>query len=762
MSKGRILFFFILFLYPSWNQTFGLCLKGRIVEGGSGRPVANALVQVLHENRSLLCDTLGRFELCDLKNRNCEIKVSHASYKPKTVRVRPTLEEFLLIEMEERVVETKEVVVYGDHHYSLNAAMPGMETVGQKDIQNIPAFLGEKDVLKAIQALPGVQSVSEGNGGIFVRGGGNGQNLFLLDEMEIMNPSHIMGIYSVFNPLTTDKAELFKGSAPVYLQGRLASTILVSTKNPLLEHSGIEANIGNISSTISLDKTSADGKVGIIMGYRRSYLDGLGWMSSLFIPDEKNYFKKYGYNFYDFNGRIQLKLSDQASISAGWYTGKDVFSLNNADLMYRASSNWKNQAFDITYRKSSENGSVFRHSVSYSSTSSLFDGEIIENDIYLKSVFSNWQQKNQWFHSWSHHDVHAGLDFFYQKTMPMDLKYYYMDESFDRKAQYRNEGATMYAGDHFKLSERSEIYFGLRSTVDLAKDSTYRKIHFSVSPVISFSIHPNTECAYKASYSANSQHLHLASFSSIPLPNDIWVSSSPKIKPEKAHQLTVGYYRTFNAYDFSAEIFGKYMLNQLLFGFVTNSADYTDFEDQFMVGKGMAYGIDLSLEKNEGLFTGFVNYSLSRSKRSFPKIESGHWFNDKYDRPHDLSVNVAYHVNERWDVSALWTFASGVNLTLPTGRYWLMGSVMNDYEGYNSFRLPSYHRLDLSASLRLKPKHFKESVLNFSIINAYNRANPYYAFFKVLTGETRYEIKIKSMQVSLFPIMPSVSWRFKI
>ncbi|MFA5453024.1 MAG: carboxypeptidase-like regulatory domain-containing protein [Candidatus Methanomethylophilaceae archaeon] len=294
MSKGRILFFFILFLYPSWNQTFGLCLKGRIVEGGSGRPVANALVQVLHENRSLLCDTLGRFELCDLKNRNCEIKVSHASYKPKTVRVRPTLEEFLLIEMEERVVETKEVVVYGDHHYSLNAAMPGMETVGQKDIRNIPAFLGEKDVLKAIQALPGVQSVSEGNGGIFVRGGGNGQNLFLLDEMEIMNPSHIMGIYSVFNPLTTDKAELFKGSAPVYLQGRLASTILVSTKNPLLEHSGIEANIGNISSTISLDKTSADGKVGIIMGYRRSYLDGLGWMSSLFIPDEKNYFKKYG------------------------------------------------------------------------------------------------------------------------------------------------------------------------------------------------------------------------------------------------------------------------------------------------------------------------------------------------------------------------------------------------------------------------------------------------------------------------------------
>jgi len=760
MKKGRLFLFFILFFFPPWMQIFGICLKGKVVERGSERSVANAFVQVAHENKRCFCDTLGYFELCDLNSDGCEIKVSHTSYNSRTVRIKPGNDRLVIVEVEKKTVETQEVIIYADQNYSLKANMIGMQIIGQKEIKQIPAFLGENDVLRAIQTLPGVQSVSEGNGGVFVRGGSCGQNLFLLDEMEIMNPSHIMGIYSVFNPLTTEKAELYKGCAPVYLQGRLASTISVTSKKPSKEHSGIEANIGNISSTFAVSETSADEKVSIVLGYRRSYLDGLGWLASGFIPEEKNYFKRYGYNFYDFNGKIQIKLSRSALITAGWYTGKDVFSFNN--LMYIASSNWGNQAFNVSYQKSTAKGSTFRHSVNYSSTCSLFDGEIIENDIYLKSVFSNWQQKNQWFHSWSHHDVHAGLDFFYQETMPMDLHYYYMDEPYYRKVQFHNTGINIYAGDHFRISDISNIYLGLRSTADLAMDSTKRKLHFSVSPVASFSINPSLDYSFKVSYSANSQHLHLASFSSIPLPNDIWVPSSPRIKPETAHQLTLGYYRKFNIYDFSAEIYGKYMLNQLLFGFETSSASYTNFEDQFMVGRGKAYGIDLSFRKNAGLFTGFLNYSFSRSKRSFSEIESGKWFNDKYDRPHDLTVSTACKINDRWEVSALWTFASGVNLTLPTGRYWLMGSIMNDYEGYNSFRLPSYHRLDLSASYRFKTRHFRESVLNFSIINAYNRANPYYAYFKVYTGETRYNLSIKSMQVSLFPIMPSVSWRFKL
>lgn len=259
----------------------------------------------------------------------------------------------------------------------------------------------------------------------------------------------------------------------------------------------------------------------------------------------------------------------------------------------------------------------------------------------------------------------------------------------------------------------------------------------------------------------NNQDLHLASLSSIPLPNDLWVSSSPRIKPELSHQLSIGYYRQFNGFDFSVEAYGKYMMNQLIFNVITDNSSSLGFEDQFFKGKGIAYGIDFSLSKKSGPITGTVNYSYSRSKRSFHKIYDGAWFNDKYDRPHDLNFSLFYQRNSKWSFSALWVFASGNNLTLPSGRWWMMGSIMNDYEGYNDFRLPSYHRLDLSANYTLKVKRLKESVLNFSVINVYNRANPYFAFYKVYMKNNQNNIDIKSMQVSLFPMMPSVSWRFK-
>lgn len=661
-----------------------------------------------------------------------------------------------------RHVETKEVVVYGDRQRRIDADMPGTEAFNEEKIRQMPAFLGERDVLRAVQTLPGVQSVSEGTGGLFVRGGSNGQNLFLLDGMEILNPSHLMGIYSVFNPLLTKQVELYRGNAPVSLQSRLASTVLVESKNPLEEPSAIEANVGNISSTAVVMCRRCDGRAGVSLGYRRSYLEGLEGLSSCFLPDDENYFKKYGYRFFDLNGKFRCELSRRAQMTAAWYAGGDHFGLNDDAMQYHASTDWGNRAFVVGFQHKAGKGSLFKHAVSYSTTYSQFGGDIIESTVRMKSDFTQWQQQNQWMCALDRHFTHVGCDFFYQHTHPLDMTYFYLDETFHRQTQYENAGTMLYASDCWAVSEKVNVYFGLRSVLDLACDSTVRKLHVSLSPVLSVSVRPNARSSVKASCSMNHQHLHLASFSSIPLPNDIWVTSTPHIRPENAQQLTVGYYRAFGKYEWSLEAYGKYMQRQLLFAFVTSSSDYTGFEEQFMVGKGAAYGVDFSLRKTEGLLTGALSYSLSRSKRCFSDIQNGKWFNDKYDRPHDLSIQVTYRMGKRWNVSALWTFASGANTTLPTGRYWLMGSVMNDYDGYNTFRLPSYHRLDVSADYTLRTRHFKESVLNFSIVNVYNRANPYYVYFKVYTGASEYNLDIRSKQVSLFPILPSISWRFKL
>ncbi|MDD4922368.1 MAG: TonB-dependent receptor [Bacteroidales bacterium] len=672
-----------------------------------------------------------------------------------------------------KTVNMKEVVVSDDQQSRISSSFPGKDLITAKEIQSIPTLLGEADVMRAVRLLPGVQSVSEGNSGVYVRGGSAGQNLFILDDMELLNPSHLMGIYSAFNPLTTREVDVYKGNAPVNIQGRLSSTIEVHSIIPGIENQGFEINLGNISSSISMIQQSKDGKFDIILGYRRSYLDALGWGASLFIPDSKNYFKQNKYIFYDFNGKVNARLSDKTKLSISWYSGKDQFSYDNTDLEYRAKTDWGNKSAVLQLRHVPNTSNTIKSSVAYNSTFSGFDGELIANTLVFSSFFEQMQQKNQWEHRWGNHLLHTGLEFFGQQSTPVDMAMSYLSDTTLRHHSFYNAGVSAYVGDYyFAPSRKYQIYAGVRTTVDAPigpytyGETSYAKnkiikAWYTFSPVVSLSLFPKEGHSMKVSCSFNEQNLHLASLSSIPLPNDLWAPSSPRLHPETSDQLTVGYYKTTDFFDFSVEAYGKYMKHLLIFNVITDNSTNQGFEDQFFRGKGLAYGVDFSLRKKTGIFTGSLKYSLSRSKRSFPMIMDGEWFNDKNDRPHDLSLTIGYTPNKKWDFSALWVFASGNNMTLPSGRWWMMGQIMNDYDNFNGFRFPPYHRLDLSANWHLKTKHLKESVLNFSIINAYNHANPYYAYFKVFMGNNQYNLDVKSYQISLFPIMPSVSWKFK-
>jgi TonB dependent receptor/TonB-dependent Receptor Plug Domain len=771
MNYTRTLMFLILLFCENALLQASYCLKGRVIDGVTKKEVSFSVIQIIEPSNWYTCDSSGYFQLCEISKNSYSLKISHTAYLSKVIQIHPKEGDFLLIELDKNIITTKEVVINGSQERRYNAAIAGSDLLTKKDIQKLPAFLGETDVIKSVQLLPGVQSVSEGNSGVYVRGGSAGQNLFTLDEMELMNPSHLMGIYSVFNPQTTDKVEVYKGNAPVNMQGRLSSTIAVQSIQPTKENAGFEVNIGNISTNISYTGVSKNEKLGITIGYRQCYLNGLGWVSSLFLPDDKNYFKKYNYGFYDFNGKINAQISKKSLITASWYLGKDDFSINNEDLKYNASTGWGNQSAIILLKHTTESGDIFKYSINYSTTFSDFDGEIIESNMLFKSKFTQWKQKNEWVHSWNNHLIHAGIDVFYQYTAPIKMTFSYVSDTLI-KSSFNNAGLAFYVGDYWHFSEKAELYAGLRTSINSAlgpyaygqksySKNEVVKTYLSWSPIVSLSLFPKDGQSLKMSYALNNQDLHLASLSSIPLPNDIWASSSPRVKPETSHQLSIGYYRIYNDYSFSVEAYGKYMTNQLIFNAITDNTSSLGFEDQFFKGKGIAFGIDFSLSKKTGPITGTIKYSYSRSKRSFHQIYDGAWFNDKYDRPHDLNLSLFYQRNTKWSFSALWVFASGNNLTLPSGRWWMMGSIMNDYDGYNNFRLPYYHRLDFSASYKLKVKRLKESVLNFSIINVYNRANPYFAFYKVYMKNNQNNIDIKSMQTSLFPIMPSVGWRFK-
>jgi hypothetical protein len=668
----------------------------------------------------------------------------------------------------------REVQVEDENQRSFRSTFAGSDLLKGSEIRILPAFLGESDVLRALRLMPGVQSVSEGNSGVYVRGGSAGHNLFMLDEMEILNPSHLMGIFSVFNPLTVGNMEVYKGNAPVQLQGRLASTILVNSVQPDSSNNGLELNLGTLSTSLSLIRSSTDERFTMVLGYRRSYLETLGSVASLFLNDQKNYFRNNQYFFEDFNGKLSYRLNSKTKLMLSWYTGQDRFHFQDAGLGYNATSDWGNQSILLKLDRNLKPNLTYYSSLGYTSTHSGLSGNMLDNSLAFFSYLEQYQWKNLWDYRHENHQWQSGAELFLQEALPMRMSLYYNDNNVLKLQRFSNAGIVVFSGDQYRSpSGKTLMYGGLRVTLNTpmgpysygetqVSTGKIAKVWCNVSPVISISHFPESGKSLKASLSMNEQNVHLSSLSAIPLPFDLWVPTTPRLRPEEADQLTCGYYSTGNALDWSVEGYVKDMRHQLLFNVVTDNTNSLGFEDQFFHGKGFAYGFDMSMKKNWGIYAAKLRYSYARSFRSFEKIMDGEWFRDKYDRPHDFNLQLTYTPNTVWDFSILWTYASGCNLNLPAGRWWMSGLIMNDYDQFNGFRLPAYHRLDVSANWHLKPHFFRESVLNFSIVNLYNRSNPYFAYFRVYMDENRYHLNVKSYQISLFPIMPSVSWRFKI
>lgn len=668
----------------------------------------------------------------------------------------------------------KEVKIEDAAHRSFRSTFAGRDLLKSEDIKRLPAFLGESDVLRALRLLPGIQSVSEGNSGVYVRGGSAGHNLFLLDDLEIFNPSHLMGLFSVFNPLTVGNLEVYKGNAPVQLQGRLASTILVRSVEPNPTNQGLELNVGTLSSSLSLVRSSLDGRLSVVLGYRRSYLEALGWVSSAFLDDKHNYFKNNAYSFEDLNGKIAYRLNSKTTVSLAGYNGQDQFHFRQVGLQYDAQTDWGNKGLILQVERKLNPSASFGSALSYSNTHSDLSGQLLANSLKFQSYLEQYRWKNHWEYRKGNQMIHFGAEWFLQNSRPLSLSMSYYSDVLQMNYAYSNTGLVAYLGDYLRSSTGKTVWYGgLRASGNAAIKpglslgnslSNVRSAHvwYNLSPIVSVSHYPDRDQSWKASFSMNEQNVHLSSLSSIPLPFDLWVPSTAKLRPETADQLSLGYYSSNSTLDWSVEGYVKNMRNQLLFNIMTENSNGGDMESQFLSGKGFAYGIDLAAQKNWSIYTGKVRYSYARSFRSFPTISGGEWFKDKYDRPHDFNIQLTAKPSERWDFSLLWTYASGCNLSLPTGRWWMSGWIMNDYSEFNAFRLPPYHRLDVSANLHLKSKVFKSSVLNFSIVNLYNRANPYFAYFKVYMDENRYNLQIKSYQISLFPILPSISWRFKI
>lgn len=722
------------------------------------------------------------------------------------------------IELKTKIITTEVVEVTSEKtDKNVTSTNMGQVKLDMNEIKKIPAFLGEVDILKTLQLLPGVKSNGEGNTGFYVRGGGPDQNLILLDEAVVYNASHLMGFFSVFNGDAVKSMNLIKGGMPAQYGGRLASVLDISMKEGNNKSYHAEGGIGLISSRLTVEGPIKKDTGSFIVSARRTYIDVLA--RPFAKPDAP--LRNSGLYFYDVNAKVNYRLSDKDRIFASGYFGRDVLNFNDKDAEFKLGVNWGNGTGVIRWNHLFSDKLFMNTSAIYSDYNFSFGAEQSGFEFKLFSGIRDWNAKIDFGYFPSiRHQVRFGVNYIFHTFTPTSVSAKQGETVFDFGAvrKQRAHEAAIYLSDDFDVTEKFKIHAGLRYSYFMQvgpferyikdpmnnqtigsviyKSNEKVKSYGGLEPRFNARYELDKKSSIKASYTYNLQYIHLASLSAVTLPTDTWVPSSDVVQPQKGTQYALGYFRNFkdNTYEASVEVYYKDLKNQIEYkdGALPGDNVNDNPDNQFVYGTGQAYGLELFFKKRVGKLNGWIGYTLSYTKRRFPDLNMGKEFYAKYDRRHDVSFVASYDLTKKWIFSAVWVYSTGNAVSVPTSFYFIDGNLVTEYTDRNAFRMPPYHRLDVSATYtpdrtkkierrkqRLIEKYKKkgkdpetvvypkkwlknyESSWNFSVFNVYNRHNPYIVYFASEGSAFEGNLKIKAKQIYLFPILPSVTWNFK-
>ncbi len=706
-----------------------------------------------------------------------KLAFSYLGYKTITIDV--DLHKDTVITFEAELDNLLEEVVVEATITENNVERTQMSTIEipMKDVKTLPVLLGEVDIMKTIQLMPGVQSGSEGTGGLYVRGGGPDQNLILLDGVPVYNASHLFGFFSVFNADAIQSMSLIKGGFPARYSGRLSSVLDIRMKEGNMKKITGEVSIGLISSKATIEGPIIKDKTSFIVSARRTYLDVLAMPFIMAINNGTS----AGYFFYDINAKINHKFSDKSRIYLSSYLGNDKFYYNNkysfSETAYeeKGKIRWgnitnalrwnylvNNKLFsNITLTYSRYNFTTGFESSSKSNSQSysdMFEYKSGIDDVSGRVDFDYTPNPNnniKFGVSEIYHTFNPGVNVFEYKETGSDN----LDTSFGNKQLYSHE-YSFFVEDDVKITKKLKANVGLNFSGFLVKNKNYTNLEPRAS--IRYLLKENI--SVKASYARMSQYIHLLSNSTIGLPTDLWVPTTTKLKPEVSDQVALGgIYKLNKKFEFSIEGFYKTMSNLLEYkegaSFFSISDDW---QNKVIQGKGWSYGMEFLIRKERGKTTGWIGYTLSWTNRQFDGISFGEVFPYKYDRRHDIGIAITHHFNEDIDMGLTWVFGTGNAVTLATEKYAGMHQnknfFSNNYVQYietrNNYRMPNYHRLDLGVNFHKKMKHGVRT-WSFGLYNAYSRQNPFFLYFSKESGSTQL------YQISLFPIIPSFRYNFK-
>lgn len=657
----------------------------------------------------------------------------------------------------------------------------GRVELGIEAIKSIPALMGEVDVIKAIQLLPGVQAAGEGNSGIYVRGGGPDQNLVLLDDAIVYNPGHLFGFFSVFNPDAVKGATLIKGGMPSSYGGRISSVIDVSMKEGNNKRFQMDGGIGLISSRLTLQGPIQKNKSSFLIGARRTYAFDVAQPLL-----NRSDFKGTNYNFYDLNLKANYIFSDKDRIFVSGYFGRDVFVYNNKENQSNVRMPWGNATATIRWNHLFSNKLFMNTTLVFNDYKFAFNFKQRDFSIGAKSGVRDYNAKIDLDHYASNKSKFKyGFNYTYHTFTPNSGTATTGDVEFKTTEgkKYAHELA-WYVQNDWDISERFKLTTGFRLSMFqqtgpytylpngvyagdtvLYKKGEPVKTWWGPEPRIAFRYAIDGEQSIKAGFSMNYQYVHLVSSSNSTLPTDLWVPSSKLVEPQWGLQYSLGYFRNFkdNAYELSAEIYYKDMRNQIEFSEDFIQELNQEIETGYVFGKGNSYGMELFAKKSKGKFNGWLGYTLSYTWRTFADLNNGNKFPARYDRRHDISVNLVYEINDKLSMGATWVYATGNAFTLPIEKYIINFIPITGYGDRNAYRIPAFHRMDFSMTYKpnRKPEKRFKSEYNLSIYNVYNRKNTYFIYYKTEGDLIAGNLKTKAVSVSLFPIIPSITWNFK-
>ncbi len=766
----RLLFpllFVTVYSFAQKNQ-----VSGYITDAENGEVLHGALIyDANNPEKGTSTNDYGFFSLY-LESDTTKLVLQFIGYQQQMILFVTRKDSICNFKLRPESILTQEVLVQENKSLEYqNAGSLGVEVFDIKEIKKIPILLGEQDVLKTMQLMPGVKSIGEGSGGLYVRGGDNSQNLIILDEAIVYNAYHLLGFFSTFNGDAVKEATLYKGTAGASYGGRLSSVIDVQMKDGNNKKWGFGGGIGLIATRFYVEGPLKKDKASIFISGRRTYAD-------LFLKLAKDStIRNNQLYFYDLNMKANWMVHPKHKIFLSAYLGRDVFKFQD-----RFGIDWGNITGSLRWNQIVNSQCFGNTSLIYSNydyqasvlrTGSSFSLQSVIENIQLKQDFHYFPQPNLEFE--------FGLQSIYHKIIPGQLNV--TGDSIVKPVQLQKKYAwenALYASCKWKLNSFFNLEAGLRISSFsilgpgdffsydenlIVKDTThYGVANFVVSYInpeprinLSFVIHP--QHTVKLSYTRNIQNLHLISNSTASSPTDIWLPSSKNVKPEIGDQISLGYHMTFykDMFSLNLEMYYKSMLNQID---LKNGADIRSnelIEGELLSGIGRAYGIEFLLRKKTGKFTGWLSYTFSRTERQIQSINQGNWYPARQDATHDIALVLIYDINKRWTLSSTFVYRTGNAVTFPSGKYSLNGDTYFYYTDRNGHRMPDYHRLDFAVTYNFKKKKRWESSLSLSVYNLYGQKNPFSIEFK---EDPNNPSQIQAVKTYLFTYVPSITYNF--